>query len=79
MQALNWLDTDEIDLELIRFIEKGYLFQEAIDRAIDSKESRITDQAGEQAIHDAWRRAVSISFSSTSNSGSPYLTRSALV
>ena len=55
MQAMNWLHTDEVDLELIRFIEQGYLSQEAFDQVIDIKEAQIANHQTEQAIQNAWR------------------------
>lgn len=55
IQAMNWLSTDEVDLELIRFIEQGYLSQTPLDRAIENKEAQIADHEAEQAIRNAWR------------------------
>jgi len=55
IQAMNWVSTDEVDLELIRFLEQGYLSQVPLDRAIENKEAQLANNEAEQAIQDAWR------------------------
>lgn len=55
LQAMNWSGTDEVDLELIRFIEQGYLSKAPLDCAIKNREAQLANHEAEQAVHNAWR------------------------
>lgn len=54
LQAIGWMGADEVDLELIRFVEQGYISQEALDGTIRDLEIRIANHESEQAINKAW-------------------------
>lgn len=55
MYSLQWLSTDELDMELMEVVENGYVTIDSTKAAIDGKTKYLEDAEGSTELEAAWR------------------------
>ncbi len=54
MSKLNWLATDEVDMELMEIVENGFVSRDGLQDEVDRKTRYLEDASARQEIEAAW-------------------------